>query len=264
MQPAVSIIMPAFNAEQYIAASIGSVLNQTFTNFELLVVNDCSSDNTRYLIEEIACKDFRVHLINLEKNFGAPAGPRNIGVNRALGNWVAFLDSDDIWHPEKLERQITLMEDTGAKFCSTQMINFRGESNINSIKFMAQSHSKITFLDQLIRYRTPTSSVVMDKAVALNHPFNESLVYKAREDLDCWLHCHEEIGESLKINLPLLGYRIVSGQISGKKSAMISRHYHVLYNYKLRSGTRLGVLAAVFTLSHFFLAAYSRFFKKGF
>src|SRR5258706_15644915 len=101
----VSIVTPAFRAEAYIADTIQSVVRQTWTNWELLIVDDCSPDGTCALVESLAAVDSRIKLIRQEKN-GGPAAARNKGLELARGRWIAFLDSDDMWLPEKLERQL--------------------------------------------------------------------------------------------------------------------------------------------------------------
>jgi teichuronic acid biosynthesis glycosyltransferase TuaG len=261
--PSVSVVMPAYNAQHYIAATIESVLTQTFSDFELLVVDDCSKDSTAEIVAGYASRDERVRLIRLPKNCGAPAGPRNFGVRAAAGKWIAFLDADDIWHPRKLATQLQVLTDTAALFCSTQMLDFEDEKQLEFTNPERFKLEKVGFLKQLIKFRTPTSSVVVAKDLISRYPFNESMTFKAREDLDCWLHCHEELGSSIKIAHPMIGYRIIPGQISGQKWTMMRRHYHVLRQYRFRSGVGLGIGAAVFTFSHFCIALYYRLVKKG-
>lgn len=260
--PLITVIMPAYNSARYISATIESVLNQTFNDYELLVINDYSSDTTADIVKNYVDMDGRIRLINLPTNRGAPAGPRNYGIEEARGKWIAFIDSDDIWHPAKLERQIYFLEKTGALFCSTKMADFVGEK-LPSLKDAGpHDYEWISFMQQLIKNRTPTSSIIADRALLLKHPFNEDIKYKAREDLDCWLHCHEEIGRSLKITTPMMGYRVISSQISGNKWHMFHRHLYVLRKYKFRSGRILGVGAWLFTITHFLYAIYYRKIKK--
>ena len=114
----ISIIMAAYNAEKTIGHSISSVLDQTYPNFELLVVNDCSTDGTEKLVESFAAKDSRVRLISNEKNSGV-SYTRKHGLEEAKGEWIAILDSDDAWAPEKLEKQIALQEKTNADLLFT-------------------------------------------------------------------------------------------------------------------------------------------------
>ena len=260
--PSVSIIMPTYNAASYIAETIESVLAQSFTDFELVVINDCSKDNTVEIVQAFAKRDQRIRLIDLPVNKGAPAGPRNIGIKESRGKWIAFLDSDDIWHPAKLDRQIALLNKTGTSFCSTRMINFIDSSTLHLDDSNSDEYQWIGFYDQLIKARIPTSSVVVEKALIEKHLFNESMAFKAREDLDCWLHCHEEIGRSIKITAPMLGYRIIPGQISGQKWKMFHRHLHVLKQYRFKNGRQMRLSAWFFTISHFVLSIYYRGYKK--
>ena len=114
----ISIIMAAYNAEKTIVHAIESVLNQTYPHFELLVINDCSTDRTVELVKKIATQDKRVRLISNQKNSGV-SYTRKHGLDEARGSWIAILDSDDAWAPEKLERQIALQEKTNAELLFT-------------------------------------------------------------------------------------------------------------------------------------------------
>lgn len=256
--PLVTIVMPAYNAAKYICETIESVLRQSFSDYELLVVNDFSKDNTAEIIGNYIKRDSRIKIINLPSNMGAPAGPRNIGIHQAKGKWIAFLDADDIWHPNKLQRQIELLEITKARFCSTKMVDFVESTDVKLSDAFSSDYEWVSFIQQLIRYRTPTSSVIVEKSLITENLFNEDIRFKAREDLDCWLRCHEIIGKSVKITTPMLGYRIIPGQISGNKWLMIRRHLYVLRQFKFRSGRELGLPAYFFLATHFICAFYSR------
>lgn len=256
--PLITIVMPAYNAEKFIAATLQSAIDQSYGNFELLVLDDRSTDRTPDIADEFAGRDSRIRVIRLPSNFGAPAGPRNIGVQQARGEWVAFLDADDIWHSDKLRCQLETLAKTGARFCSTRMIDFRDEADLHFEPAGEFAVRRISFLSQLMSYQTPMSTVIVDTAVVRAIPFNEDLSYKAREDLDCWLHCHELLGHSVKIEHPMMGYRISPQQISGKKWQMVKRHFHVLRNYRFRDGRQLGLGAIPFTFSHFTIAFLSR------
>ena len=104
----ISVIMPAFNCEKYISKSIDSVLHQTHKNWELIIVDDNSSDNTASIASEYAKKDSRIRVINQIPNAGC-AQARNLGISEAKGKYIAFLDSDDMWVAEKLEKQLNLL-----------------------------------------------------------------------------------------------------------------------------------------------------------
>ena len=109
-RPKVSIIIPTYNRAKLLSRAIKSVLDQTFKDFELIIVDDGSTDNTKGVVEEFQKKDSRIKYI-WQENSGAPAKPKNTGIRQARGEYVAFLDDDDEWFPKKLEKQIELFED---------------------------------------------------------------------------------------------------------------------------------------------------------
>lgn len=123
-QPKVSIIMPAYNAELYIEHSILSVLSQTYKNFELIIVNDFSDDNTLKIIQKYNLIDNRIILINNSENLGV-VDSRNKAIDLATGTYIAFLDSDDLWLPFKLEKQIAFMLENNYDFTFSQYEMFK-------------------------------------------------------------------------------------------------------------------------------------------
>ena len=126
MQGLVSIVMPAYNDGIYINESIKSVQAQTYTNWELLIVNDCSTDDTEDKIKEFL-SDTRIKLLRNKKNSGA-AVSRNYALREAKGKWIAFLDADDVWLPKKLEKQLNFMIQNNYKFSYTDYrIRLNGE-----------------------------------------------------------------------------------------------------------------------------------------
>ena len=122
----VSIIMPSYNTANYISDSIQSVLKQTYENWELIIVDDCSSDNTLELLSKF--DDKRIRVIVNEKNSGA-ALSRNKALKEAKGKWIAFLDSDDLWEPNKLEKQINFMKENNYHFSYTNYTEIDSDSN---------------------------------------------------------------------------------------------------------------------------------------
>ena len=125
MRDLVSIIMPNYNCEKYIKETISSVLAQTYTNWEILFVDDCSTDNSIEIVESF--NDTRIKIFKNEKNSGA-AVSRNYALREAKGKWIAFLDSDDLWEKDKLEKQIAFMQEKGYHFSYTDyMIQLNGE-----------------------------------------------------------------------------------------------------------------------------------------
>jgi len=258
----VSVIMPIYNSESTLETTLNSIAVQSYLDLEVLMLNDCSTDRSGEIMDQYAKIDPRFKAIHLDRRFGAPAGPRNIGIEMAKGEWIAFLDSDDVWHKEKLERQLIAMKQTNTLFSSTAAVRFTYDADIDFPDLNFDEISIITFDMQLKRCLTPTSSVVVRKDIIEKVKFNENLTYKAREDLDCFLHCHEVLSKSVKIKGAMLAYRVHQGQISGNKIKMIKRHFHVLRNYEKLDGTVLGFRALWFTVTHFVLVLYPRLILK--
>lgn len=107
----VTVIMPCFNSEQYIEMSIQSVIDQTYTKWELIIIDDCSKDNSPKIIKSFVELDNRIKYFNTSEPSGSPSKPRNIGIEKANGQYIAFLDSDDIWESNKLETQLKYFDD---------------------------------------------------------------------------------------------------------------------------------------------------------
>ena len=137
MNELVSIIMPSYNTGKFIAESINSVLNQNYTNWELIIVDDCSTDDTDSVVENF--QDIRIKYLKNKVNSGA-AVSRNKALREAKGRWIAFLDSDDLWMPEKLEKQIAFMEQNGYSFSYTDYIEINEESKPNGTKVIGPKH----------------------------------------------------------------------------------------------------------------------------
>lgn len=258
-EASISVVMPAYNATQYIERTILSLQDQTYKNWELVVVDDCSTDETCDLVNRIAIDDNRIHLIRLEENFGGPAGPRNVGVREAHYDLIAFLDSDDIWHPQKLEKQIELIGSSDDFFGCSSMIDFEDDEKIEFSEVGEVSVDDIDFMAQSFRAKIPTSSVLVSKALVRRFPFEESSDYKAVEDFHCWLRILDAGITCRKIREPLLYYRKSEGQISGSKLKMMKKVFMVHNNYQGR-----GVLTSIlFTMSHVLGGLYFRFLRKG-
>ena len=126
MSGLVSIIMPSYNTGRFIKETIESVLAQTYTDWELIIVDDCSTDNTDEVVGEFL-SDVRIRYVKNDANSGA-AVSRNRALREARGKWIAFLDSDDLWEPKKLEKQITFMKENGYHFSYTNYAEIDEES----------------------------------------------------------------------------------------------------------------------------------------
>lgn len=208
----ISIIMAAYNAEKTIEKAINSVLNQTYTNFELLVVNDCSKDRTVELVKSIAATDGRVRLISNVKNSGV-SYTRKHGLEEANGSWIAILDSDDAWAPEKLEKQIELQNRTNADLLFTGSAFM--DSDGHPIDWYLHAPEEVTYRQLLKQNVLSNSSALVRKELyAKYYAAGDGM----HEDFAIWLSILKEEGrKAYGVDEPLLIYRIAKSSKSGNK-----------------------------------------------
>jgi len=218
----VSIIMPAYNAEKTIEASIGSVLSQTFADWELIIIDDVSQDQTIEIVQKLADSDQRVILHVNEKNSGVSQA-RNKGIGYAKGTWLAFLDSDDLWHEDKLEKQLRFIEETGAviSYTATAYINESGEKS----DYILSAERNFTYKKLLKRNLMSCSSVMVRRDVMVPFPLEREI----HEDYVVWLTLVKEVGCAHGLDEPLLIYRMMEGSKSSGRitsAKMIYNAYH--------------------------------------
>ncbi len=208
----ISVIMPAFNAAQTIAASIESVLNQTHSDLELIVIDDCSTDQTAEIVRRYE-KDARVRFLQNETNSGVSL-TRNRGVRAARYDWIAFLDSDDTWAPEKLSRQLEAANEhpeCALFFTSTAYIDENGTRS----DYVLHAPEKVYRKELLSQNVVSCSSTLVSKERLLKHPMkNDRMIH---EDLATWLAILNETPYAVGIDEPLLIYRISKSGKSGNK-----------------------------------------------
>lgn len=180
MQDLVSIVMPSYNTGRYIKETIESVLVQSYTNWELIIVDDCSTDNTDDVVSPFL-KDKRIKYLKNRKNSGA-AVSRNYALREAEGKWIAFLDSDDLWKPEKLERQLKFMQDRGCSFSYTDYEEIDSDGRRTGIKVTGPQ--KITQKD-MRNYCWPGCLTVMYDAEKIGLIQIEDI--KKNNDYAMWL-----------------------------------------------------------------------------
>lgn len=207
----ISVIMAAYNAEATIRQSIQSVLNQTYSNLELLVIDDCSRDGTATLAEKIAKTDSRVRLIFNEKNSGV-SYTRKHGLKEAKGEWIAILDSDDAWAPKKLEKQIKLQEKTNADLLFTGSAFMDSEGN--PINWYLHAPAEITYRQLLKQNVLSNSSALVRKELYAKH---YAVGDGMHEDFAIWLGILKEDRKAYGVDEPLLIYRIARSSKSGNK-----------------------------------------------
>ena len=188
----ISVIIPTYNSEKYIAETLESAINQTYKNIEIIVVDDSSLDKTTKIVKNFIKKDSRIKLFRSLKNTvsGTPSYPRNIGIKKANGKYLSFLDSDDLWAKEKLKTQIKhLKKKDIISFTDCKYLNdgkFKNESFVNK-KFINIALSNLP--EGLLLYNPiRLSSVLIKKTVLVEKNFNEDSEISGVEDLEMWLN----------------------------------------------------------------------------
>lgn len=218
-QPLVTVIIPLFNAEKYIAQTIESVISQTYQNWEMIIVDDCSTDNSKDIVKKYEAKESRIKLIELEKNFGGPARPRNVGLDISKGDYLAFLDADDVWLKNKLRVQINEMLVNNLDFTSTDS-KFIDDNSIDTI---INKHKIIIFFKKIKRKATlsdvikgnfiSTSSAIVSKNFISK--FDENKDFIGVEDMYLWMKILNEKNVRYKyITDKLIKYRVSSTSLS--------------------------------------------------
>ena len=205
----VSVIMPAYNCENYIEEAIRSVLIQR-TSLELIIIDDCSGDRTRELIESF-CGDPRVVYVQNESNMGVAAS-RNKGMELARGKYIAFLDADDYWTEDKLEKQTALMEDKQAVLSSTGRELMDKDGNL--LGKLIGIKEELCYKELLKGNVFNTSGVMVLTEVARRYPMEQDHLH---EDYIMWLSILKDYGVAYGLNEPLLKYRVMKGTKSANK-----------------------------------------------
>ena len=268
-RPIVSIIIPVFNAEKSISKCFDSLKNQTFKDFEVLFVDDSSTDKSFQICEQLASTYNWVSVYKTASNSGGPAVPRNIGIEKSRGNLICFLDADDYWHPDKLGLQIECSKSNpeSAFFCAS-MLDFKDDETLDELLMKHQNVEtpKIETLDyksQLVKLRLPLSSWMIRDFAIKSERFNVNRSLAGREDYLMALQILYKHGPCKKMSVPLMYYRKHEGQLSGAKLSMLRRHFNLLRASKSFGLPRLSLAAALFYLAtHIIGSIYLRAIKN--
>lgn len=230
MNELVSIVTPAYNSENYIAATIESVLAQTYPHFEMLIVDDQSTDRTRDIIEMYQVRDPRIKYKKLEKKGGASMA-RNKAIRMAQGRYIAFLDADDLWDPQKLEVQLNFMRDHDYAF------------TYSSYRFIDESG------ESLERYRTSTKTTTLNRILFMSSTVGcLTAVYdrnkvgliqipklNKRNDIAMWHRVLQTVEKGYYLDQTLASYRVVSDSLSHHTSkSELLKHHYTLYRKNLK------------------------------
>lgn len=223
MNPKITVITPVYNAEEFLSETIESVLNQTYEDFEYLLIDDCSTDSSASIVKKYAEKDIRIKYIKLDENSGA-AVARNKGLENAKGRFIAFVDSDDKWYPEKLEKQITFMQENQKAFTYTK---YERISETGEFLGAPAFPKKLNYSDLLKNTAIACSTVVIDKSIIGD--FRMPLVRKG-QDTATWLKILKEHDYAYLVDAVLNQYRSREGSLSSDKFGALKRTWNTYRN----------------------------------
>jgi len=224
--PLVSIITPLFNAQSYVGQTLESVQNQTYANWEHIIVDDASNDGSVAIVKAAAEKDARIKLVLLKQNMGA-AVCRNKATALAQGDYIAFLDSDDLWHPEKLAKQIQFMQVNNCQVSFTSYLHMDQHGNslqkrINALPSLSYSKQhRNNYIGNLTGVYHATA---LDKI--------EAPGIRKRQDWAVWLEAIKRSGKpALGLQQDLAWYRVREGSISANKIDLIKYNFKFYRNF---------------------------------
>ncbi len=221
MKPLISIITPSYNCAVYIAETIESVLKQTYSNWEMIITDDCSTDNSRDVIKGFTLQDQRIKLVVQNENQGA-AMARNKSIELAQGEYIAFLDSDDLWSTDKLEKQLKFMQDKDVVFSYTsyEQIDEKG----NKLNKKIKAPKKVGYNGVLLSCPIGNSTV-MYNASKTGKFFVPNI--RKRNDDALWLKMLKVIPYAHGLDEVLMYYRIRSNSLSRNKMELVKYHWYL-------------------------------------
>jgi glycosyltransferase involved in cell wall biosynthesis len=219
----VSVITPSYNASGFIFEMIESIRAQTYSNWELLITDDCSTDSTVEIIRDFMEKDPRIKLFEMEKNGGAGRA-RNRSIEEATGRYIAFCDSDDVWMPQKLELQIEVMQQTGVKFLHS---NFYVIDENNRIVTLRKRCRKVSYWAVFLMDFIATTSCVIYDTKDCGKFYMRHI--RKRQDWLYFIDILKVLKKAYCIQDPLVGWRKHNKSLSAKKSTLFKYHYRVYH-----------------------------------
>ncbi len=233
----VSVIMPAFNSSATIESALQSALRQCVQGIEVLVADDGSTDRTPEVVRSIAARDSRVRLLSTAGRTG-PARARNAAISAAQGRWLAFLDSDDAWHPAKLGRQLAHARETGGSFVYSGYWRISEDGRLAGIPVRVPR--AIGYRQLLANSAIATSTVLLDRE-ALGTPVMDAGV--GYDDFELWTRLLANGAVAVGIDEPLMAYRVRLGSVSRRRFRMSREVWKVLRN---RRGVSLPLASLCF------------------
>jgi len=246
----VSIITPNYNCARFISQTIESVIAQTYQNWELLIIDDCSTDNSIDIIEKYIKQDIRIKLFKTKCNSGSPKEPRNIGIKNSKGRFIAFLDSDDLWLQDKLERQIPYFnfDNVAIVYSNYEKITDIGERNHRIIKAPKKLSYKQLLKSNYIGCLTAMYDVSKTGKVFFSN-------YR-HEDFVLWLTILRLGFIALNINEIEALYRERKDALSSKKSIVLKWQW-VIY----RDFLKLSIFYSIYFFCCYVIIAFFKYIK---
>lgn len=221
----VSIIIPSFNSEKFIAQTIQSVQSQTYKNWEMIIVDDCSSDKTASIIEEFVTIDDRIHLFQLEKNSGTGIA-RNVALSKTKGQYIAFLDADDLWKPIKLEKQIQFLKQHNLSFTFSfyDCIDEEG----SSLNRRVESPRNLSYRQLFFCNYVGNLTGIYDVNYFGKIPISST---RKRQDWMLWLTILKKTKKAKPVPESLALYRIRDNSISASKVDLVKHNFAVYRSF---------------------------------
>lgn len=223
--PLVTVIMPAYNAERFLEEAVASVVNQTVTDWELLILEDCAKDGTLALAQALAARDSRITVLPNKENMGV-ARTRNRGFDLARGKYVALLDSDDVWHPEKLEKQIARLEETGADLSYTSYAIVDVEGNKCKADYLVPE--VVTYKSQLTKNAIGCSTVMLRGTLLDQYRFATDYYH---EDYVLWIQLLRDGHKAAGCREILTDWRYVENSRSFNKVKAAKNRWRIYRDY---------------------------------
>lgn len=244
----VSIITPTFQSADFIAETIASVQNQTYSNWEMIIVDDGSTDATEKIIKNILLNDNRIHFFKLDQNSG-PAVARNKGIEQAKGEFMTFLDADDIWFPNFIEKSIKTIEETKIPFVFSSYK--RANENLEFVYSDFIVPSKVTYTDILKSNSISCLTAFLD-IKTLGKKFMPLI--RKRQDMGLWLQYLKAIPFAYGIQETQAIYRIRANSLSRKKSDLIKYQWQFY-----REVEQLTVLQSAYYMLHWMYRGFMKY-----
>jgi len=220
--PKVSIIIPAYNSGKYIDKTIKGIISQTYKDWEVIVIDDCSVDDTKEIVMKYQKTDKRIKYLQLDKNSG-PAMARNMGIEKSNSRYIAFCDSDDIWMPEKLEKQLSEMEISKSVICFTSYTKMSEDGVIT--KSIVRAPCVVKYEDMLKSNYIGCSTAIYDTQIC-GKVYMPNII--KRQDYGLWLKILKDGCLAIGLYDSYVYYRVRKGSVSGNKILAAKYHWKIL------------------------------------